>query len=166
MNIESLLNKLLPKKVIVNCDRDQYLHRWHLLRTKRFAIFIHKFIRSDEDRALHDHPWPFVVIPIWRGYMEHREQPRVSGEVYASSGRVFPIIGTRARPATYRHRVELLPCDYKLALDLETDCPKCAGRGELPSWSIFIRFTEWREWGFWLPSGFQQWNKWWQEKCE
>jgi hypothetical protein len=125
------------KRVIVNCDRDPYLIRWYILRWKRVGLFLHKFIRSDEDRALHDHPWAFLVIPIWRGYHEHS----VNGV-----RRVWPLIGARFRPATYRHRVELI--------------------GGRPSWSLFIRFRRLRDWGFWNGENFTQWADWWRDKCE
>lgn len=160
--MKAILDRLFQHKVIVNCDRDPYLFRWYVFRTKRVALFIHKFIRSDEDRALHDHPWGFLVIPVWRGYIEHSQGacsicsssryeegydcPRWLDSRIPRSRRVWPIIGTRLRSATYRHRVELI--DGK------------------PSWSIFFRFQEWRTWGFWLPEGFVAWNKWWQDKCE
>lgn len=174
-----ILNKLLPKKVIVNCVREPYLYRWYLFRSERIGIFIHKFVRSDEDRGgLHDHPWSFFVIPIWRGYIEHGQKAkkcivcngsdtRELRQYYSSQShtvpcsycdggivcaseetvkRVWPIIGARFRPSTYRHRVELI--DTK------------------PAWSIFIRFKKVREWGFWTEGGFRLWNLWWQEKCE
>lgn len=137
-----ILNRILKKKVIVNCDRDPYLHRWYVFQSDRVALFVHKFVRSDEDRALHDHPWSFLVIPVWRGYIEHNDRGRV---------RVLPLLGIRLRPATYRHRVELLSD--------KTGAP-------LPSWSIFFRFRRVRDWGFWPKEGFTLWNKWWQDKCE
>ncbi len=148
---EHILNRLFEKRVIVNCDHDPYLHRWYVLRTERLGLFIHKFVRSDEDRALHDHPWPFFVIPLWGGYVEHSDRPlhpwpgclcpRVDVK-----RRVWPIISARYRDTTFRHRVELVK--------------------ERPSWSLFFRFTKIREWGFWPKEGFILWNKWWQDKCE
>jgi hypothetical protein len=135
--LSKLLDRLIPKRVIVNCEREPYLHRWFLIRLTRVGVFVHKFVRSDEDRALHDHPWSFIVIPLWGGYIEHNS---------AGRRRVRPLISTRYRSAEYRHRVELID-----------------GR---PSWSLFIRFTKRREWGFWEKSGFVLWNKWWEEKCE
>lgn len=171
--IAKLLDRLLPKRVIVNCERDPYLHRWFLIRLPWFGVFIHKFVRSDEDRALHDHPWSFIVIPLWGGYIEHSERRirelRITDafplrESYVDEKgvrravpldpdamapvrrRVRPLISTRYRPAEYRHRVELID-----------------GR---PSWSLFIRFRKRREWGFWEKTGFVQWNNWWNEKCE
>ena len=147
MTLEGTLNRCFKHKVIPNCDGDPYLHRWYIFRTERVALFLHKFIRSDEDRALHDHPWAFLVIPIWRGYWEHSQKGK---------RRVLPIIGTRLRPATYRHRVELLSYMF------------CAGTGEweqytkieLPAWSLFFRFTRIRDWGFWANNGFIKWNIW------
>ena len=136
MNLETILNRL-PHRIIVNCEREPYLHRWYLIRTARIGVFIHKFIRSDEDRALHDHPWNFLALPIWRGYFEHSQFGR---------RRIWPLLGMRFRKAEYRHRVELIQ--------------------NRPAWSLFIRFRERRTWGFWLASGFQAWNDWWREKCE
>ena len=61
----SILDRLFKCRLIVNCDRDPYLFRWFVIRTETLGVFVHKFVRSDEDRALHDHPWSFIVIPIW-----------------------------------------------------------------------------------------------------
>lgn len=175
--LERFLDRIFEKRVIVNCDHDPYLHRWYVIRTKRVGLFIHKFVRSDEDRALHDHPWSFLVIPLWGGYIEHSDRPfdplrladwghvqviwktklALSGEKIPYREdivpervpvrrRVRPLISTRYRDTTYRHRVELVK--------------------ERPSWSLFFRFTKIREWGFWPKEGFILWNKWWQDKCE
>jgi hypothetical protein len=150
------LDRLFDGKVIVNCEREPYLLRWYIFKTRWVSLFLHKFVRSDEDRALHDHPWAFLVIPIWRGYMEHNEivaDAPVPGGVHRwdNKTRVLPFIGTRYRNELYRHRVELL-----------TDA---AGK-PLPAWSLFFHFEKRREWGFWPKEGFIQWNKWWQDKCE
>jgi hypothetical protein len=37
-----------------------YLRRhWLIPRNRFFNIYVHEFLRSDDDRALHDHPWLF-----------------------------------------------------------------------------------------------------------
>lgn len=136
--LEKLLNKLFQKKEILRCSHEVYLVRWYVLRTKWLGCFIHKFVRSDEDSALHDHPWPFLVIPLWRGYHEVNDR---------GTSNVLPLLGTRLRPAEYRHRVAL--------------------RDGKPSWSLFFRFRKTREWGFWPKAGFIKWNEWWKtNKCE
>ncbi len=135
--IGKFISFFLTGKVIVNCERKPYLYRWYVVKRERFALFIHRFVRSDEDRALHDHPWDFIVIPIWRGYLEHNDR---------GVTRVYPIIGTRFRRCTYRHRVELIE--------------------EKRAWSLFIRFRYTRTWGFWPKGGFVDWRKWWNDLCE
>lgn len=168
MDLVKILDRLFECRVIVNCEREPYLLRWYVLRTERLGIFIHKFVRSDEDRALHDHPWPFLVVPLWGGYIEHSDRLMLRGRnvVRACNDfanhpdfldmmlsqrepvvrRIWPIISTRYRDTNYRHRVELIN-----------------GRS---SWSLFFRFKKIREWGFWPKEGFILWNKWWQDKCE
>jgi hypothetical protein len=154
--IERILDHLFKHRTIVNCDRDAYLFRWYVFKTKRITLFIHKFIRSDEDRALHDHPWSFLVIPIWQGYIEHsdlpcgcfmcRNHPTMPPYRMTVKRRVWPILGSRFRHGTYRHRVELIE--------------------DKPAWSLFFHFTEFRDWGFHMPDGFVQWAKFWRDKCE
>lgn len=163
----SILDHFFKRRVIVNCDHDAYLYRWYVFRTPWVALFIHKFVRSDEDRALHDHPWPFLVIPIWRGYIEHSDRKigyppgfavmcRQSGVAEPPDREkvtnwVWPIFGTRLRSALYRHRVQL-----------HTN----QDGQELPAWSLFFRFKGERVWGFWPKEGFVAWNKWWAKNCE
>lgn len=133
--LKRILSKI-PHREIVNCDREKYLTRWYLFRSAPLALFLHLFHRSDEDRALHDHPWSFITIILWRGYREftpkgvHRKWP----------GMIC------YRPAEWRHRVELI--------------------NEKPAITLVLRFRERRDWGFWEKTGFIKWNKWWQEKCE
>jgi len=135
--VEKIIDRFLDSRVIINCEKDPYLKRWYLRRKPNLAIFIHKFIRSDEDRALHDHPWDFIVIPIWRGYVEFNDE---------GSRRVWPIISSVRRSAEYRHRVELIK--------------------RKPAWSIFIRLKRRRMWGFWPENVFVDWQRWWSDQCE
>lgn len=165
--IENLLDKILKKRVIINCEHDPYLHRWFLWKGERLGIYIHKFVRSDEDRCLHCHPWSFIVIPIWRGYIEHSESLRQSGEIYEGFHRVYPIIGTRFRKGTFRHRVELFNDLISQITEYLDGSIKGTFKSPLPAWSIFIRFKRFREWGFWPEGKFISWHKWWKEnKCE
>lgn len=138
--IERILNRLFKRREIPNCEGSVYLKRWLVIRTEPFAIFLHKFERSDEDRALHDHPWPFITFILWRGYIEH---------YWARGKQRLDFRGPLTihyRPATHMHRVELVE--------------------DKPAWTIVIRFRKKRDWGFWENGKWIQWNKWWQDKCE
>lgn len=103
---------------------DNYLRRWFLIpRNPYLNIYLHNFQASDDDRALHDHPWWFVSILLRGTYVEHTEGFRLS--------RVAPSIAFR--PAAWRHRVELASRDGRLR----------------PAWTILITGRRTRMWGFW-----------------
>src|SRR5688572_15264894 len=84
---------------IIGSVSNPYLLRWYILpRNKRFNLFLHKFLRDDDDRALHDHPWWFLSFVISGRYREIVE----SGEVIRNRWS----IGFRL--ASHKHRVVLL----------------------------------------------------------
>jgi hypothetical protein len=136
---------LFKSKTIVNCAREPYLKRWYLFRCRALGIFLHRFFRSDEERALHDHPWSFITVILWRGYIEHCEQQCAVCGYHQVAKRRWPLT-IHFRHAEWRHRVELI--------------------GGKPSWTLVFRFRERRDWGFWEPNGFVRWNHWWQKHCE
>ena len=117
---------LIPKFTITDPEGTPYLTRWYLFRSKRFRVFLHKFHRSDDDRALHDHPWPFVTILLsGRGYYEHTQ--RGQRDYYPPFS-----INFRLNPAS-PHRVEL---------ERDTTGKEC------PQWTLFIAGINVRRWGF------------------
>lgn len=84
--------------VIIGGAEDPYMKRWHIVpRNPWFNIYLHHFLRSDDDRALHDHPWWNMSILLTGGYIEHLP----SGPVFRYRG------GIVWRPATAAHRIEL-----------------------------------------------------------
>lgn len=130
-----ILDYFLKKRIIPNCYRGPYLTRWYLLRTVPVAIWLHQFHASDEDRAKHDHPFSFLTIILWRGYIEHTD----SGASRKWPGQVL------YRPAEWKHRVELV------------DNKTC--------WTLVVRFKRHRDWGFWEPTGWVKWNVWLKNNC-
>ena len=43
-----------------------YMHRWHLYRkSNSYNLYLHRYDGSDDDRALHDHPWRSISILLW-----------------------------------------------------------------------------------------------------
>ena len=147
----------MKKKIIMGClsrgDADQpYLTRYTLLQFRGWALYLHIFHRSDHDTP-HDHPWSFWTLILWRGYREEVPEARAASMVrtgqergwsaYLSTGwtsrrRLWP--GTlHYRPATHAHRVELL--DGK------------------PAVTLVLRTPYVREWGFFTPTGWQQWRE-------
>lgn len=105
-----------------------YLTRWTLAGTRFHgtgrAVFLHRFHRSDDDDALHDHPWPFASVILAGGYYEHTADRRGKvGRRWYGPGRVL------TRTAEHRHRVEL---------PAGADCWTLVFRGaKVKSWSFF-----------------------------
>ena len=86
-----------PDHVIGGRD-DPYLERWFAVpRNRWFNVYVHRFCRSDDDRALHDHPWVNCSVLLEGSYVEHTDRDRVerlAGEV-------------KFRTARAAHRIEL-----------------------------------------------------------
>lgn len=61
-----------PPDFVIGSPDNPYLLRWWVLpRNKVFNIYLHFFMRSDDDRALHDHPWWNASFVLDGGYVEH-----------------------------------------------------------------------------------------------
>jgi hypothetical protein len=126
-----------PPDFIVGGKEDPYLLRWWVIpRNRFFNIYLHRFLRSDDDRALHDHPWLFNCSILLKGeYLEHTPKGvarRVAGDWKFRWGRAT-------------HRVELL--DWYPG-----------SKRKAPCWTLFITGPIVREWGFHCPKGWVHWK--------
>jgi len=164
--------KFFSRTDITDCEGRPYLTRWHLFRFgEQAALMLHRFHCSDEDRALHDHPWPFITLILRGGYIEYAERTTLCRDCndrffgflpkglrplpcYCGGKGFFTYVEQKRkwpgmllyRPATWRHRVELIE-----------------GRS---CWTLVLRLKRFREWGFWTKEGFVHWQKWWRSNCE
>lgn len=56
---------------IIGSHDNPYMLRWYVIpRNKWFNIYLHKILRSDDDRALHDHPWLNMSLLLSGKYRE------------------------------------------------------------------------------------------------
>jgi hypothetical protein len=144
----TLLNLMLrpfhrPPDFKVGNPDAPYMLRWHILpRNRWFNIYLHQFLRDDDDRALHDHPWHSLSIILRGGYIEHlpgRQKKR------RKAGRcVF-------RRAEQAHRIELHR-DFMPWMGNGASSPK-------PAWTLFITGPRLRDWGFHCPNGWRHWKE-------
>lgn len=130
--------KVFQKKIIHGCEErgdygSPYLTRYTLLDIKNFQLCLHIFHRSDAE-DLHDHPWPFISLILWRGYVEVTPKGR---------SRKWPLM-MLFRNATHSHRVELV--------------------GNKKSVSLVLMGKRKREWGFFTKEGWTQWQKYYTDK--
>src|SRR5580704_9904819 len=60
-----------PPDFIIGGNEFPYMRRWWVIpRNRIFNIYLHHFLRSDDDRALHDHPSWNVSILLKGEYTE------------------------------------------------------------------------------------------------
>lgn len=159
--------KLFKKHVITGCESDglrgvPYLTRWRLIETSLGAIYLHKFHRSD-GKDLHDHPWAFASIILWRGYIE--ETPDGAQEVWEGSvaeGEAMLARNERwqyagygvgdsmllVRPGRNRNRKRVWPATilFRRAKHIH----RVELIDEKPAWTLIIRGPYVRTWGFWV----------------
>jgi hypothetical protein len=110
------------------------------------GIYLHHILRSDYDRALHDHPWNFVSVILWGGYREwadfrclrlDEQIETLLCDTWKATGqyplcyRDFKAGSILHRGAGWRHRLELTK----------------------PAWTLVFRTRTFRNWGFWTNLG-------------
>lgn len=121
-----------PDTVIGEPSRP-YLVRWWLIpRNPVFNVYLHCFCRSDDDRALHDHPWLNFSILLRGRYIEHTI---AAGGVHLRRERRAGDV--KARSAQSAHRVELI----------DGEC-----------WTLFVTGPRIRAWGFHCAGGWVPWQ--------
>lgn len=91
--------RLRHKVIYDGCrpDLGPMLVRYFLLRTRWFSLYLHHFVRSDNDRHFHDHPWGFCTFLLTGGYWENTP----GGRFWR---RRFSVL---CRPAEWQHWVEI-----------------------------------------------------------
>lgn len=80
------------KQIIGDDQGTPYMVRYFISRPntkKKGRIYLHKFLRSDHDRALHDHPWNFVSIILKGGYWEFADDRAIPYKQKAGNERKY-----------------------------------------------------------------------------
>lgn len=147
-----LIVRYLPRApdFIIGGRENPYLLRWYLTPWRRWhsqmrnaahpspwlrlkgwlgfvlpSVYLHCFLRSDDDRALHDHPWFWCSILVRGRYVEHTIK---AGGVHVRRDRRSPSI--KLSTPWRAHRVELV----------DGAC-----------WTLFLIGPRLREWYFHCP---------------
>ncbi len=127
--IETLLHRLtarLPCRLIDGEHGEPYLERYYLAGIKGWHLYLHRFVASDPDRGLHDHPWGSAMsLVLSGGYDEIRAAPGDPGRTRVRHVRPWTI--NRLRGEDY-HRVVL--------------------RDDRPAWTLFAHGPRTKGWGF------------------
>lgn len=140
-------------KSFIGDKSDPLIVRRTLIETRWFKIMLHQIMRSDDDRALHDHPWPYLSIVLWGGYWEHSE----NGPRWFGPGSIL------ARRANWLHRLELT---NRFVLVRYGSSVVHVGTEPRPAWTLVFAGARCREWGFQCPDGWRHWKTFGRVGCE
>lgn len=99
-----------------------------VLQKSGIAARIHKILRSDDDRAYHDHPWPYLSVVLFGGYWELTPKFDENGDVVGQHRKWYGPGSVIFRKAHTWHILELHD-----------------GR---PAWTLFITGKYTQGWGF------------------
>lgn len=136
-------------KLIADAKQNPYFHlegymeRYWLypFNEKGTNIRIHHILRSDDDRHLHDHPWPSTSIILKGGYFE-----------------ILPIDQNQDPTLDDEHRVRI----WRGPGDVVTRAANSRHALELPegqtAWSMFIMGEYEQKWGFYTSEGKIYWR--------
>ncbi|MCG6986040.1 MAG: hypothetical protein LJE61_12685 [Thiocapsa sp.] len=115
-----------PCRLIEGEGGEPYLERYYLVGAFGWHLYLHRFVDSDPDRGLHDHPWGHAASWVLSGgYEEIRGIDGDSGRTrtrFLGPGRVNLLRGR------VYHRVLL--------------------RDDVPAWTLFLHGPRVKGWGF------------------
>ena len=118
-----------PPDFKVEGPEGTYLNRWHVInRNKWCGLYFHQFLHSDEDRALHDHPYMNMSVVLTSGYDEYLKSKvirRMPGDI------IFRLPSTPHRVALINNQVVT---------------------------TMFLMGPRIRQWGFHCPRGWVPWQ--------
>lgn len=124
---------------IIIHDTEPYVYRWYLIpRNQWFNIYLHRIVRSDHERALHDHPSWNISIILKGGYIE--VVPDKDGDVGTTQSFWRGPGSILFRRADEAHRLEL---------------PVHRSAGPAEAWTIWISGPKTRTWGFHCRDGWR-----------
>lgn len=122
-----------------------FLDRWGVAHDRIGGVLLHRMSAPDPGIDLHDHPWSFVSIVLWGGYVEHRALVREA-----------PALATIAEawPDTCTRGVENVRRAGSLQMTRLDEAHTVSRLLRRHSWSLVLRGPRRRGWGFYLPTGY------------
>jgi len=153
----SIVNWLRPDRQpdeFIGGQERPLIERWHIFRKSRLKflenVYLHRICRSDDDRALHDHPWWNISIVLSGGYYE-----------------VMPDIALGYADGWWRGTHQ----KWRGPGSIVFRSSEAMHRIEMPehppteTWTLFITGRKSKEWGFFCPKGFVHWTLFGEKGC-
>lgn len=115
-------------RIINGNQGEPYLERYHLLRLPGGGgIYLHRFVDSDPDRGLHDHPWKSAISLILDGSYKELRLDKKENKM-AVTDRILKAWRLNILNGVDFHRIVLLE--------------------NKPVWTLFAHTGKYKDWGF------------------
>lgn len=122
----------------------QTLSLWKKIVRSLPNVYLHRILRDDDDRALHDHPW-WSLSFLLSGAIREIEWTKSGYEdghwfystLVTHTRNIHHFLQVRLRRAKHTHRLELVSKE---------------------AWTLFITGPKIREWCFHCPQGLVHWK--------
>lgn len=112
---------------LIKLDGQPYLERYYAGSLFGFYFYLHRFVRSDGERHVHDHPWNSAMSLV------------LTGHYVEVQGRVADRIHLRSRIISWFNRITRKPGKHTVHRIAAT---------EAETWTLFFH-SEWQHgWGF------------------
>lgn len=153
--IQRLCNRIMDSRapdVVIGDPDNPYLLRWWVWkRNKWLNLYLHRILRSDDDRALHDHPWVNLSYIVEGEYNEVTPPDTDDGFGFK---RTLRKQGTfKARLPQALHRLELVD-----DVIMSTVFGGATVLSAKPCTTLFMTGPRVRVWGFQCPKGWVKWT--------
>lgn len=126
-------------------DGRVYLNRWGIGHERIGRILVHRMDAPDPGLDLHDHPWSFLSLVLWGGYVEERANIREAVELAYAADTVYPM-------DPRGEQVERRPLSLRsMRLD---ECHRITELRRRTCWTLVIGGPRRRSWGFYTPTGW------------
>lgn len=123
------LSGYLKCKLIKGDEGQPYLERYMLARWGKngeHTIFLHRFLDSDSDKGIHDHPWDSKSFILTGGYNEKR---------LVKDNGIEKVITRNVKPLTFN-------------IIKKDDFHQIILKPKTPAWTLFYHGPRVKHWGF------------------
>lgn len=123
---------------VIEVDGRPYLERYYVGKVFGVTAYLHRFVRGDSERWLHDHPWRLAVSVVLAGkYVEERLQW------------LCPTAGLVKKRVTVRRGNVIRGQDFHRIIEVQPG-----------TWTLFMHGARVKGWGFMQQDQFRAGGVW------
>lgn len=142
----------LRRRLTLSHDGRPFLERWGLVHERIGGFYLHHIAGPDPGMDLHDHPWAFATVILTGGYTEEVAPIR---DAALRATRARQGVGTPGVARSWRWlSIHWMPLHVAHRIT-------AAKPG---TWTLVLRGPTHRRWGFYLPGGWIDWERYPYEK--